>query len=64
MGSHPGTTWPVPGAYYHDITQVAQHVLEIQASIKFNYNGFEEWWQPPSSTLPKQCVYHNVYSAN
>ena len=64
MGSHPRTTWPVPGAYYRNITQVAQCVLESQASIKFNYDGFEEWWQPPSSTLPKQRVYHNVYSAN
>lgn len=64
MGCHLRTTWPVPGAYYRDIVQVAQQVIESRASIKFNYDGFEEWWQPPSSPLPKQRVYHNVYSAD
>jgi hypothetical protein len=66
MGHHPRTTWPVPGAYYRNITQVAWCVLESQASIKFNYDGFEEWWQPPSvkDSPLKQCVYHNIYSAD
>ena len=28
MGCHLRTTWPVPGAYYCDIVQVAQKVIE------------------------------------
>lgn len=66
-GQHPRTTWSVPGVYYRDVTQVIRHVLESPTGASFNYDGFEEWWQPPSTTVPpapKQRVYHNVYTAD
>jgi Plavaka transposase len=66
-GQHPRTRWSVPGAYHRDVTQVIRRLLQSPTSANFNYDGFEEWWQPPSTTtppIPKQRVYHNVYTAD
>jgi hypothetical protein len=64
-GQHPWTTWSVPGTYCRNVTQVIRGVLESPTSSNFNYDGFEEWWQPPLATTPtsKQSAYYNDYTA-
>lgn len=63
LGACPRTTWTTKGAYIRSITRVAREVLESPASRSFNWDAFEEWWKP-DSTSQAQRVYHNLYASD
>lgn len=63
MGVHSRTTWTTEGAYIRTIPQVVRAAVASPAGRRFNYDGFEEWWQPDSASSP-QRVWHNSYTAD